>query len=65
MHTEEQAKTKWCPEARLASSGSVTGASAGGGNSTLSGRVRCIASECMHWRWNGEGRGYCGLSGRP
>ena len=32
---------------------------------------RCIASECMAWREDeyrggaGEGKGYCGLSGKP
>lgn len=79
MHTEEQAKTKWCPEARQ--SAKVDGA-VSVANSVSMGRsldrpepvlmhVFCIASGCMHWRWyeapgRGEGRlGFCGLSGRP
>ena len=73
--TEEEAKTKWCPQA---------------GPSRFERRdERCIASSCMAWRWNepwtsqteeghggdivirlkrkpGEPKlGYCGLAGAP
>ena len=62
---EDQARTKWCPYARtdLGCNWSNT---------------RCIASDCMAWRWYKDNRdeigmcemdaperGYCGLSGKP
>lgn len=48
--TEEQAKTKWCPQAR------VTGMDGPSGNrhvlhaDGLNGADRCIASACVVWR---------------
>ena len=55
---EEQAKTKWCPMARL-----------------NEGSCKCIASECMAWRWcerpfyaaepMDKPYGYCGLAEKP
>ncbi|MGW8145077.1 MAG: hypothetical protein ACWGN2_11830 [Anaerolineales bacterium] len=73
MYTEDEAKTKWCPEYQ------VSGADGFNNRDDVPGYPRCIASECMHWRWIimpmfdadtylGEGqtdRGYCGLSGKP
>lgn len=74
--TEEEAKTKWCPQ--------LTGPN----NSSGTGNV-CIASACMAWRWaikKGDyfyskgghlgatenvleietvGQGYCGKAGKP
>ena len=67
MYTEEEAKTKWCPFARAAFEWlgketdptrpigppidqRVLSASVNRG-SGLSEPCRCIASECMAWRW--------------
>lgn len=77
MHTEEQAKTKWCPETRALQY-------QGSGSVNRRTDSPCIASGCMHWRWLkasqhpsglgylGDGtpsddraQGYCGLSGSP
>ena len=53
--TEDEAKTKWCPYARL-----VSGGGAGFNRAAppdidaapmISVAVCCIASECMAWRW--------------
>jgi len=69
MLTEEEAKTKWCPQ---------SGPHEGGHHPKQS----CIGSACMAWRnetteqinpdqppheWVPvpTGRGYCGLAGRP
>jgi hypothetical protein len=63
MMTEEEAKTKWCPFMRTPHALGPTA-------------NRCIASECMAWRkWTpyystiepyvDEGKGYCGLAGKP
>lgn len=74
MHTEDEAKKKWCPMVR-------TGLTAGMAvNHHIAGDVdaetRCIASGCMMWRcgeWEeydpAKGdpkpvRGFCGLSRR-
>lgn len=69
MITEEEAKTKWCPFARLSEMGGTynrVGPAAG---------LYCIASACMTWRWGinpgseqypaGTRIGYCGLAGKP
>lgn len=56
MLTEDEAKTKWCPAAR------VTQISGEAGNryafdhdgSQQAAFARCIASACMAWRWIGE-----------
>ena len=59
--TEEEAKTKWCPFARVM----ISADSDGGGAFAVKGpialgsanrfkaneRAACIASECMAWRW--------------
>ena len=60
--TEDQAKTKWCPEVRLIEDH---------GKNILNNRgelgdVLCLASGCMAWRWaTGEhkAKGYCGRAG--
>lgn len=79
MMTEDEAKTKWCPfvlsymENRH---GSTTPPSNRYEVQTESGwktnespsSCRCIASDCMAWRWggftqDGDDMGYCGLAG--
>lgn len=63
--TEKQAKEKWCPEARVHSSGGpVTGiginayvvtATKADGSDPVSTKGRlghCIGSGCMAWRWH-------------
>jgi hypothetical protein len=72
--TEEEAKTKWCPFARVAGTGvayastphaeawPVTVNRGGQGERD---EVCCIASACMAWRWADEYRsssGGCGSS---
>lgn len=67
--TEEQAHTKWCPMVRT---GLVAGMAV---NHHVSGDVheetRCIASDCMMWRWEYGSKmkqdsvGWCGLAGKP
>lgn len=86
--SEEVAKTKWCPEARaivakqtdkgrfnldvskIAFNAILKEPT---GEQTTYGR--CVASECMFWRWTmGDGfgtttdiqtHGYCGKAGKP
>jgi hypothetical protein len=68
--TEEEAKTKWCPFARLTFS--TEGFAAGNRFDDCAWaekRALCIGSDCMAWRWSvkdypGEG-GFCGLAGTP
>lgn len=74
--TEDDARKKWCPFARVPDGGGVTGAvtatnrhagqkTGGDGKPRiLRGNAMCIAAECMAWRWhNGFTYGYCGLAG--
>lgn len=89
MYTEEQARSKWCPFSRTLDTDvhplhGAVGASVNRepgdydrhGNETVvtSGRHRCIASECMAWRFytpkdwtdmSDPKKGFCGLSGAP
>ena len=45
--TEEEAKKKWCPFGRIYSTqGSFNR------NSYDHGMTKCIASECMVWKWD-------------
>lgn len=74
--TEDEAKTKWCPFARvpmsyLDNSPAPAVNRAYSGNSAYEGSL-CIASACMAWRWAGTASqypkssdvpGYCGLAG--
>lgn len=54
--TEEEAKTKWCPFARLGSSTSGLGGlnrfASPAREADFEG-TRCIGSACMAWRWHG------------
>lgn len=73
--TEEEAKTKWCPESR-------TGMYAGSGGVAVNrhcadevrDETRCIGSACMAWRFIYPSaptalatplKGYCGKAGEP
>ena len=69
--TEDQAKTKWCPMTRF----KMDEVAVNRHNGTP-GKIdvqfnppyaRCIASECMMWRWwqIEANNGYCGLAGKP
>lgn len=74
--TEDEAKTKWCPFIQY-SVGLTQGAPfwITNRNDSDTTKIKCIASECMAWRWNGfatiataekpQGSGYCGLAGKP
>ncbi len=77
--TGDEAKTKWCPFARVGSS-AVAWPSANrdvvpdAGPRSMERLSRCIASACMAWRGRvmtsmGSGEdydeGYCGLAGKP
>lgn len=68
MMTELEAKTKWCSEARIQSGGAYNRDQ----NGAAPKMARCLASECMHWRWvamkgalpaSAPTHGGCGLSG--
>lgn len=76
MLTEEEATTKWCPWARdmIHEQGKVGPVQAMAAvNRKGSDFAKCIASECMAWRFNSavlaadniDRRGYCGLAGVP
>ena len=46
--TEEEARKKWCPHGRVRSSSSAYNRSE---NYAVDGPSKCIASDCMAWRW--------------
>lgn len=77
-YTEDEARKKWCPFARVIDDLSGAASSA----RLRDGTVKCIASECMAWRWidvteqndnptvadrtvKSSVRGFCGLAGQP
>ena len=70
MKTEEEATGCWCPFVRY-----QTGEEDCAGNRWLDlsnpGTARCIASQCMAWRWTPAAQmglsrdGFCGLAGNP
>ena len=56
MHTEDEARMKWCPHARAVEmDGDEPATGYPVGNRSAVGRghpfCRCIASDCMAWRW--------------
>ena len=58
MLTEDEAKTKWCPFARVGGGQGMDGASYNrvehhGGDISHT-VAQCIGSACMAWRWNDE-----------
>jgi hypothetical protein len=85
MLTEEQARTKWCPHVRYVVNFSGSTANRWKQSAPLEQPdalnpipCRCIASECMQWRFvprperiyadettSLPPHGYCGLAGRP
>lgn len=76
--TEGEAKTKWCPFARLGFSDTVGTPAVNRmldvkDRSMIDNMTKCIGSDCMVWRWHYmpgefgeycEGNGYCGLAGK-
>lgn len=68
--TEDEARNKWCPAARVSVGSSTSGNRTA---ATMDSRFKgngCVASECMAWRQistrDGGSRavtGYCGLAG--
>jgi len=68
MMTESEARKKWCPFA--VPFGTEGGTRAKDGSFTEP--TRCLASECMAWRWGIEGyegecvgAGFCGMASAP
>lgn len=52
MKTEEEARKSWCPYANVYVPHQQIGSSGNRGlNDIRQGYARCIASECMAWRW--------------
>lgn len=74
--TEQEAKAKWCPFARVAfgwnealrDSEQAVAATVNRGDN-LSAHTSCIGSACMAWRWDENEplceHGHCGLAGKP
>ena len=78
--TESEAKTKWCPFARLPHGLNRVGGASLDDGPMIAASVCCIASQCMAWRWDGyrhdngvfsaqtekhqERVGHCGLAGK-
>ena len=77
--TEDEAKTKWCPFARVTIRDDIADSwnrFEDGIEAAVDGS-HCIASNCMAWRWgkkpSADGvlfvedreHGYCGLASRP
>lgn len=79
--TEDEAKTKWCPFARVDSGFAGAGVcnrypmrdpegcDTSRERVMVNDTVRCIASSCMAWRWDVPSYpgngGSCGLAGKP
>ena len=74
--TEDEAREKWCPFVRLQYDHPAINRT---WDTPNPGKCRCIASDCMAWRWAEQGHdpddmpgigehpstGYCGLAGKP
>jgi hypothetical protein len=76
LTTEEEAKTKWCPEVRtglvagMAVNYHIGGTMGGPHAGEVHEETRCVASGCMMWRWYDSAgraprRGFCGKAGAP
>lgn len=68
--TEEDARQKWCPFARtfdgpIVAQKVAAVASVNRIGNEISIHCRCVAAECMAWRWDklSAGEGHCGLAG--
>jgi hypothetical protein len=55
--TEQDAKTKWCPQTMRSSNAS--------GKAVIAPFSACLGSECMAWRVLNKNDGFCGLAGYP
>ena len=67
MLTEDEAKTKWCPQVQV-SKGSNRPQRID--EDTIETHLNCLASGCMFWRWshqdsNGTATGFCGAATLP
>ena len=68
-YTEDQAKRRWCPFARVKATGmernSFNRLFSGVGDERRSDTnppsSRCIASECMAWQFTSDETGFCGM----
>lgn len=72
MLTEDEAKTKWCPLARVGgpmqTEAEGTTANRWPGQAVADEKAadyRCMASACMAWREASSVKGYCGAFGTP
>lgn len=71
--TEQEAREKWCPFARMYSHRGDAGYSGGWNRAPAQDDPHlvapsgcfCIASECIAWKEFSESKGYCGLAGKP
>lgn len=77
--TEQEARKKWCPFARRGAVLDENYVAAVNRLSDMDNWPKCIASDCMAWRWSEEldkgwagkdgtnktNDGYCGLAGKP
>jgi len=70
-HTESEAAQRWCPFAREVTPIGKSKRDAAVGNRYFTerddfanpGGCRCIAFDCMAWRWSSADRGHCGIAG--
>ena len=75
--TEDEAKTKWCPQAVASHTNPRQGFDGVPGFTPI---FPCLGSACMWWRWiskagtgedgtanyyTGKWKGYCGVAGKP
>ena len=59
--TEDEARKKWCPFVRQTRGSDFP---YNRDHNDLDG-CRCIASDCMAWRWSNPHEGHCGLASAP
>jgi hypothetical protein len=69
LMTEAEAKTKWCPMARVDDGGRCSVNRLGPMNASIGEPIddpaaNCLGSRCMVWcNGHAAGKGYCGLAG--